>query len=229
MKNHAPDDRRLSKALALLDPPPADRDRVAKKIQSVLDDCSGKDHDELDFERNSAGLTRYINALRELKASHAALDPSIHRFLTLGVKYPSRWLGEVSDIEAELREAEIMLEICRRPSGQPTNKRARSAVIWAHVVLEGEGLEVTTERKGKWHRCRRSSPTPAAIYDITSLPNRRLYKEHELRPTTRTLPRPAAKKASRACAACLTGGKPKKDSSLIRCCISYRFYGQHRQ
>jgi hypothetical protein len=151
MKNHAPDDRRLSKALALLDPPPADRDRVAKKIQSVLDDCSGKDHDELDFERNSAGLTRYINALRELKASHAALDPSIHRFLTLGVKYPSRWLGEVSDIEAELREAEIMLEICRRPSGQPTNKRARSAVIWAHVVLEGEGLEVTTERKGKWH------------------------------------------------------------------------------
>jgi hypothetical protein len=124
MKNHAPDDRRLSKALALLDPPPADRDRVAKKIQSVLDDCSGKDHDELDFERNSAGLTRYINALREF---------------------------EVSDIEAELREAEIMLEICRRPSGQPTNKRARSAVIWAHVVLEGEGLEVTTERKGKWH------------------------------------------------------------------------------
>jgi hypothetical protein len=108
----APDDRRLSKALAVLDPPPADRDKIAKNIQSVLDMLGG-DGDDLDFERDSAGLTRYINALRELKASRAALDPSTHRFLTL---------GEETVIEAEIREAEVMLEMCRRPGGQPANK-----------------------------------------------------------------------------------------------------------
>jgi hypothetical protein len=147
----APDDRRLSKALALLDPPPADRGRVAKNIQSALD-MLGRNGDDLEFERDSAGLTRYINALRELKASRAALDPSIHRFLTLGeetVTLP--FSGEVSVIEAEIREAEIMLEMCRRPGGHPANKWARKAVAMAGFVLEITGLERTTERKGKWH------------------------------------------------------------------------------
>jgi len=76
----ARDDRRLSKALALLDPPPADRDRAAKNIQSALDSLASE-NDDLPFERDSAGLTRYIAALRKLRASHAALDPSIQQWL----------------------------------------------------------------------------------------------------------------------------------------------------
>jgi hypothetical protein len=150
MKNSAPDGR-LSRALALLDPPPADRERCSKNIQSALD-LLGRAGDELDFERDSAGLTRYIAALRELKASRAALDPSTHRFLTLGeetVTFP--FSSEVSVIEAEVREAEIMLKMCRRPSGHPTNKWVRKAVGWAEIVLMTRGLEPTTERKGKWH------------------------------------------------------------------------------
>jgi hypothetical protein len=136
----APDER-LSKALAVLDPPPADRERWAKNIGSALD-AAARGGDDLDFERDSSGLTRYIAALRELLASRVALDPSIHRFLLL----------EASVIEGDIREAEIMLEMCRRPSGHPANKRARSAVGWARFVLESEGLELTTERNGKWHR-----------------------------------------------------------------------------
>ena len=127
MKNHASDGR-LSKALALLDPPPANRDRCSQNIQSALA-MLGQAGDELEFERDSAGLRRYINALRELQASRIALDPSIHRFLTLGeetVTFP--FSGEVSVIEAEIREAEIMLEMCRRPGGHPANKWAEKAV-----------------------------------------------------------------------------------------------------
>src|SRR5262249_34985571 len=139
MKRRELDDRRLSKALVVLDPPPADRDRCSKNIQSALDmlDMLGRDGDELEFERDSAGLKRYINALRELLGSRIALDPSIHRFLTLGeetVTFP--FSGEVSVIEAEIREAEIMLEMCRRPSGHPTNKRTRHAVFEAYMVLK---------------------------------------------------------------------------------------------
>ena len=114
----APDDGRLSKALAVLDPPPAARERCAKNIQSVLD-LAPWDRDELDFERDSPGLTRYINALRELQASHAALDPSVQWFLPP--------LEGASD---SIREAQAMLEMCHRSSGHPANKRARRAAVF---------------------------------------------------------------------------------------------------
>jgi hypothetical protein len=151
MKKRGPDDDRLSKALAVLDPPPADRERCSKNIQSALD-LLGRAGDELEFERDSAGLTRYIAALRELKASRAALDPSTLRFLTLGeetVTLP--FSGEVTVIEAEIREAEVMVQMCRRPGGHPANKWVRKAVGWASFVLEVEGLELTLGRKSNWH------------------------------------------------------------------------------
>jgi hypothetical protein len=138
MNRRAPDDRRLSKALALLDPPPADRDRVAKNIQSALDSVDRDSKPE--FEWDSVGMARYIAALRELLASRAALHPTTDGFL---------W--DASVIRMEIREAEIMLEMRRRPGGHPPNKWVRKAVGWASFVLEIEGLELTTERKGKWH------------------------------------------------------------------------------
>jgi hypothetical protein len=114
MKPRRPDDRRVSKALAVLDPPPANREKWAETIQSVLYPSSPSsplgyvrhhfDEDDIPFERDRAGLTRYIAALRELKASRAALDPSTCRFLTLGeetvtfpfwVKCPSSRLRSV--------------------------------------------------------------------------------------------------------------------------------------
>jgi hypothetical protein len=135
----APDDGRLSEALAILNPPLADRERWANNLRSTFA-LLATDTDELDFERDSAGLTRYINALRELQASHASLDLTIQRFLQ-----------GMSDIELEIREAEIMLEMCSRSRGRPAHKRARFAVWWARFSLEERGIEVTTERKGKWH------------------------------------------------------------------------------
>jgi hypothetical protein len=144
MNKRGPDDRRLSKALALLDPPPADREKWTKTIHEALDFLEFLDGGDVGppFERDIAGLTRYIAALHKLKASRAALDPSTHRFLTL---------GEVSVIEAEISEAGEMLKMSRRPGGQPANLRTRRAVRCAVMALERHGLELTTERKGKWH------------------------------------------------------------------------------
>jgi hypothetical protein len=150
MKKRGRDDGRLSKALALFDPPPAHRDRVAKNIRTTIDSLDR--HSEPEFGWDGAGLKRYISALRELKASRAALHPDALGFLTLGeetVTFP--FSGEVSVIEAEIREAEIMLEMCRRPAGHPVNKRVRSAVHWAGALLMNEGHKLTTEREGKWH------------------------------------------------------------------------------
>jgi len=135
-------DKRLGKALALFNPPPARRDRVAKRIQTALDSVEGWT-DKRDHKRESAGLTRYVDALRELRASHAALDPSMHSELPP--------LAEASVIKRNILRAELMLISCSRPGGQPANTRAQSAVVLAGALLMAEGIKLTTERKAQWH------------------------------------------------------------------------------
>jgi hypothetical protein len=44
-----------------------------------------------------------------------------------------------------------MLKMSRRSLGKPVDIRARNAVGWARFVLGVCNLELTTERKGKWH------------------------------------------------------------------------------
>src|SRR4029077_16644793 len=92
-------------------------------------------------KQGKAALARYIRDLRKLKASHAALNRSIRRFLQL----------EPSAIEFDIVEAQAML-VARgpRPRKRPVNKKARAAVAFARLLLERRGCELTTSRKGKW-------------------------------------------------------------------------------
>jgi hypothetical protein len=145
----APDDRRFSKALAVLDPPPAEREKWRNQVHAMLDMQEflfSDESDELEVglgsRQGKAALARYIRALRAMRASYAALNPSIQRFLAL---VPAA-------IEHDIVEAGAML--VHKPSSprkRPVNKRAQTAVGLARFLLEQRGCELTTARKGKWH------------------------------------------------------------------------------
>jgi hypothetical protein len=160
MKKRAPQGSMVSRALAVLDPPPTERERCRKLIEDMLDVqefLTWRERDELEIGLHStqgkAALKRYVTALRKVKVCYAALNPSIQRFLAI----------EAEAIEHDIIEARAMSEcgdfvrvngvvVKRpRPSGQPVNKNAQRAVDLARFLLEQHGRELTTERQGKWH------------------------------------------------------------------------------
>jgi len=160
MKKRAPQDDMVSRALAVLDPSPTERESCRKQIEEHLDVwefITWPERDELEIGLHStegkAALKRYVTALRKLKVCYAALNPSIQRFLAI----------EAAAIEHDILEANAMSEcsdlvrvngvVVRRPrpSGHPANKSARAAVGYVRLLLELRKCELTTERKGKWH------------------------------------------------------------------------------
>src|SRR5262249_52223980 len=83
-------DRRLIKALAVLDPPELERETCRKQIEKVLDlweFLTEPERDELEIglhsKQGKAALKRYVTALRKVKVCYAALNPSIQRFLAI--------------------------------------------------------------------------------------------------------------------------------------------------
>ena len=141
---------RLNEALRLLDPPPAEREKWRELIHSMLTlrvflfrDESDEVEEGLRSRQGKAALERYVRALREVQASYAALNPSIRRFLLL----------EAFAVESDIVEAEAMVGHCGpRARNRPANKRERTAVQLACFLLERRGYELTTMRKGRWHR-----------------------------------------------------------------------------
>jgi hypothetical protein len=147
----APDEEpsrdQLSEALMLLDPPPAERERWRREVRAWLGwlepDGSVNRDQALRSGQGKEALKRYARALRELRASRAALNPSMQEILAL----------KVSAIEHDIAHAEGMLSMAARSpkTGRPYNYSARLAVSSARALLETGGIELTTERKGKWH------------------------------------------------------------------------------
>jgi hypothetical protein len=140
----------LNKALSLLGPAPAEREKWRNQIQSALTflefllrDESDELEEGLRSRQGKAALERYVRALREVQASYAALNPSIRRFLLL----------EASAVKSDIVEAEAMVGHCGpRARNRPNNKRARAAVELARVLLAQRGCELTNKRNGLWHR-----------------------------------------------------------------------------
>jgi hypothetical protein len=132
----------LRKVIALLDPPAAKREYMRENVHLALADLQLKKVERLNKQVKLA-LARYITALREVRASYTALNPSMHRFFAL----------EPSAIHHDLVEADAMLKYGPKPARKrPPNKRARLAVAWARFLLEAGGYELTTKRGGQWHK-----------------------------------------------------------------------------
>ena len=161
MKPRGPADRRVSKALAILDPPELERETCRKQIEKVLDlweFLTEHERDELEIGLRStqgkAALKRYVTALRKVKVCHVALNPSIQRFLAIEAEAIEHDIAEATAMSVHTDKVQrVGGKIVRlpRPSGQPANKNAQQAVDMARLLLEQRGCELTTERKGKWH------------------------------------------------------------------------------
>ncbi len=142
-------EQQISKALKLLDPPPHERENWRKHVEEALiwqQTVFQNKEDEIEWAGSKQGkkaLTRYVDALREVRASYAALNPSIQRFLP----------QQMFSIEHNLIEAEAMQTHYSRPRRRPLNKTARAAVSSAGILLIQCGLqaELDNTRKGKWH------------------------------------------------------------------------------
>jgi hypothetical protein len=140
---------RLSKAIKLLDPPAREVGKWHKEVRNMLELLELEKlaaNDELQVGLNStqgkAALARYIRALREVRASCAALKPSIQQFLAV----------KEAIINHDLITAGAMMKSGGpRPRKRPANKRARWAVRLARNLLKQRGCELTTRRAGKWH------------------------------------------------------------------------------
>jgi hypothetical protein len=161
MNKRAPQDNMVSRALAVLDPSPTERERCRKLVENMLDMqefLTRDERDELEVGLHSrqgkAALKRYVRDLRKLRVGHRALNPSIQGFLAI----------EAAAIEHDILEADAMSVhtdlhvrvngvMVRRPPPRkrPPNKNAQRAVSLARFLLEQSGCELTTERKGKWH------------------------------------------------------------------------------
>ena len=140
--------QQISEALKVLDPPHDKREEWRKHVEEALNwqqTVFQSNADELkwaDSKEGKKALTRYVKALREVRASYTALNPSIQRFLQL----------EMFSIEHDLIEAEaIQTHYAPRLRRRPLNKTARAAVSSAGIVLVQCGLRLDNTRKGKWH------------------------------------------------------------------------------
>ena len=154
-------DRRLIKALAVLDPPELERETCRKQIEKVLDlweFLTEPERDELEIglhsKQGKAALKRYVTALRKVKVCYAALNPSIQRFLAIEAEAIVHDIAEATAMSVPTDKVQRVggkIVYLPRPSGQPANKKARRAVGLAHLLLVQRGCEFTTNRKGKWH------------------------------------------------------------------------------
>jgi hypothetical protein len=160
MKKRAPQNKIVSRALALLDPLSTEPESCRKLVENMvgLFEVLTAEKNELEVGLHSTqgktDLKRYVTALRKVKVCFAALNPSIQAFLAM----------DLSAIEHDIAEATAMSEATdlvqrrggapvkpRHPSGHPVNRSARVAVLLARSLLEQRGCELTTERKSKWH------------------------------------------------------------------------------
>ena len=140
------DQQIIDAALKVLDPPRAKREKWRKHIEEALNlqQFLQNNEDELEWAGSKQGkkaLTRYVEALREVRASYAALNPSIQEFLP----------QQMFSIEDNIIGAEDMQTRYSRPRKRPVNKLARSAVGYAGVMLVLCGLQLDNTRNGKWH------------------------------------------------------------------------------
>jgi hypothetical protein len=129
----------LIKAMRLLNPPPAERERYRERIQAALSSLEFWEefNGGLGSRQGKAALARYARDLRKLQASRATFSPLIHQLFLL----------EPSVIERDIAQAESL------QMGYPRThyNKAKHAVIMAAAYLQFRGYELTTTRKGKWH------------------------------------------------------------------------------
>jgi hypothetical protein len=144
-------DQQVAKALALLAPPPTQREECNYEIRRALDrienatafarSCRAAN------SKNKGGLTSYHAALRRLRSAFSALDPAIRPFFSFADSAYAT--GEMLD--KEIAKAEGFLN---RPPAPPRRhaSRSKAAVGAAYDLLGWWNHEAMVTRGGKWDK-----------------------------------------------------------------------------
>jgi hypothetical protein len=136
------------KAVELLTPPPARRDECLRDIDFALNRVSGRGvivFRVLGSKKGKAGISRYANALRELRAAYQNLDPSIRPWFSI-TEFSFK-VGESTHIEREIAKAE---EFLAQPSPRSRASQHKAAVAAAYDLLAWWDHRATTTRGGMW-------------------------------------------------------------------------------
>jgi hypothetical protein len=148
MNKRTPQHDMVSRALAVLEPPPAERESCRKLVEVVLKLQKAFEEPEtleLKFGLNTSegrvALARYVTALRKVRVCQAELSSAMQRSLAV----------KASAIEEDVAVVTEILTEVSRPGKRPPNKRALYAAKLAWLVLLLRRCELTTEREGKWH------------------------------------------------------------------------------
>jgi hypothetical protein len=200
MKNRTPQDNTVRRALAVLNPPAAERESCRKLVEDTLDMgefLARSAINELELGVNTgkdkAALARYVTALRKVRVCRAALNSEVQMLLAV----------KASAIEEDIvGVAKFLTLLSPRPSKRPPNKEATRAVSLARFVLEQRGCELTTERNGKWHRLSQIFAGTGTDHDLRHHLTAALTHEPEPEPPTLQEVLEAVKMSP--------GGKPKK-------------------
>lgn len=134
--------QQITALLKLIERPPFEQKVWRKRIEWVLtQDRVRDDLEEAGTKDGRRKLSAYIKALRKVLDRRDALHAEI------------RWLVlDRSAVEAEIAAAEALAKmIPPRKRRRPRDQRTKHAVFSAAVLLMQAGLELTKERKGKWH------------------------------------------------------------------------------
>jgi hypothetical protein len=144
-------DQQVAKALALLAPPPAQREECEYEIRQALDRIENSaafaQSCRVSSSKNKGGLKSYHAALRRLRSAFRALDPAIRPFCSLAD--PAYISGKM--LEKEITMVEALLN---RPSAPPRRhaSHSKAAVRAAHDLLGWWNHEATVTRGGKWDK-----------------------------------------------------------------------------
>jgi hypothetical protein len=131
----------IRKALALLASPPERRDECRRDIEHALDRVKTA----ITLKADKAGLQRYVDAMRWLRAAYQKLNPAIRPFFSLSEV--GHIAGKPTHIDREIAQAEAFLG---QPSPRSRARGHKAAVAASNDLLRWWGRTATTTRRGEW-------------------------------------------------------------------------------
>jgi hypothetical protein len=160
-------DEQIDAALAVLQPPPHEREEWRRQIEHTLDRIDWWCKTAAGFKAphsklGKAALWRYVKALRELQKAHDALPPPLRPWFSLAEM--AHIAGTPTVIDRELAMAESLLA---KESAPPKRDAVlgKAAAVAAEKLLLRRGRKPSLTRGGEWERLGKALSGGAPVFE----------------------------------------------------------------
>jgi hypothetical protein len=159
-------DEQIDAALALLDPPPHEREAWRHQIERALDSIDwgcwmAAGLKAPSTKKGKAALRRYVKALRELQKAYNALPSSLRPWFSLAeMAYVA---GTPTVIDRELAKAEPLAKESAPPKRDAILGKAAAVAALKLLLLRGRKASLT--RGGEWERLGKVLANGAAVFE----------------------------------------------------------------